>query len=183
MKVLVKMLVARLCPTPCDLMDCISRGSSFHEILQARILEWIAIPFSRESSWPKDRTWVSCIAGWFCTIWATRWNSLQLLQCLFFWLRSFGQTLRIQMITIAITKYPRIIESSQIPFLFSFRIFSKSGHSEPVWTVSLFSKYQEICNLQNFKICLRSFSLKMLDFVIYLWFLCCYVRRCYCLAI
>ena len=35
-------------------MDCISRGSSFHEILQARILEWIAIPFSRESSWPKE---------------------------------------------------------------------------------------------------------------------------------
>ena len=40
-------------------------------ILQARILEWVAIPFSRESSWPRDRTQVSCIAGWFFTVWAT----------------------------------------------------------------------------------------------------------------
>ena len=42
------------------------------EILQARILEWIAIPFSRESSRPRDRAWVSHIAGRFFTIWATR---------------------------------------------------------------------------------------------------------------
>ena len=41
-------------------------------ILQARILEWVAIPFSRGSSWPKDWTEVSCIAGRFFTIWATR---------------------------------------------------------------------------------------------------------------
>ena len=45
-------------------------GSSVHRILQARILEWIAIPFSRESSQPRDRTHVSCvscIAGGFFT--------------------------------------------------------------------------------------------------------------------
>ena len=42
-----------------------------HGILQARILEWIAVPFSRGSSWPRDRTQVSCIAGRFFTIWAT----------------------------------------------------------------------------------------------------------------
>ena len=41
-------------------------------ILQARILEWVAIPFSGESSWPRDQTQVSCIAGRFFTIWATR---------------------------------------------------------------------------------------------------------------
>ena len=40
--------------------------------LQARILEWVAIPFSRVSSWPRDWTWVSCIAGRLFTIWATR---------------------------------------------------------------------------------------------------------------
>ena len=51
-------------------MDYRSPGSSVHGILQARILEWVAISFSRGSSWPKDRTWVSCIAGWFFTIWA-----------------------------------------------------------------------------------------------------------------
>ena len=46
--------------------------SSVHGILQARILEWVAIPFSRGSSQPRDRTQVSHIAGRFFTIWATR---------------------------------------------------------------------------------------------------------------
>ena len=41
------------------------------EILQARILEWVAVPFSRGSSQPRDRTQVSCIAGGFFTSWAT----------------------------------------------------------------------------------------------------------------
>ena len=47
-------------------------GSSVHGILQARILEWVAISFSRESFWPGNQTWVSCIAGGFFTIWTTR---------------------------------------------------------------------------------------------------------------
>ena len=42
------------------------------EFFKARILEWVAIPFSRGSSQPKYQTWVSCIAGRFFTIWATR---------------------------------------------------------------------------------------------------------------
>ena len=41
-------------------------------ILQARILEWVAMPSSRGSSWPRDRTQVSCIAGGFFTVWATK---------------------------------------------------------------------------------------------------------------
>ena len=53
-------------------MDCSPPGSSVHGILQARVLEWIAMPSSRGSSTPKDRTWVSCMAGRFFTIWATR---------------------------------------------------------------------------------------------------------------
>ena len=67
----VKMLVAQSCPTLCDPMDCSLPGSSVHGILQARILEWVAIPFSRGSSWPRDWTQVSCIAGRFFTIRAT----------------------------------------------------------------------------------------------------------------
>ena len=47
-------------------------NKSVHGILQARILEWVAIPFSRGSSWPRDAAWVSCIPGRFSTIWATR---------------------------------------------------------------------------------------------------------------
>ena len=46
----VCVLVPQLCLTLCDLMDCSPPGSSVHEILQARILEWVAIPFSRGSS-------------------------------------------------------------------------------------------------------------------------------------
>ena len=44
----------QLCPTLCDPMNCSPPGSSVHEILQARILEWVAMPCSRESSPPKD---------------------------------------------------------------------------------------------------------------------------------
>ena len=58
--------------TLCDPMDCSLPGSSVHGILQARILEWVAIPFSRGSSQPRDQTWVSYIAGRFFTIWATK---------------------------------------------------------------------------------------------------------------
>ena len=54
----------------CDPMDCSPPGSSVHGISQARILEWVAIPFYRGSSQPRDWTWVSCIAGRFFTIWA-----------------------------------------------------------------------------------------------------------------
>ena len=71
-KVKVKVLVAQLCLTLCDPRECSLPGSSVHGILQARILEWVAMPFSRGPSWPRDRTQVSCIAGRFFTIWATR---------------------------------------------------------------------------------------------------------------
>ena len=54
-----------------DPVDCSPLRSSVHGIPQARILEWIAITFSRGSSQPRDRTWISCIAGRFFTIWAT----------------------------------------------------------------------------------------------------------------
>ena len=53
-------------------MDYSLPASSVYGILQARILEWVAIPFSRGSSQPRDRTQISCIAGRFFTILATR---------------------------------------------------------------------------------------------------------------
>ena len=65
-----KVLVAQSCPTLCDPMGCSFSGSSLHGIFQANILEWVTIPFSRGSFWPRDWTWVSCNAGWFYTIWA-----------------------------------------------------------------------------------------------------------------
>ena len=53
-------------------MDCSLPGSSVHGIFQARVLEWVAIPFSRGSSWPRGQTRVSCIIGRCFTVWATR---------------------------------------------------------------------------------------------------------------
>ena len=64
-------LVAQSCLTLCHPMDCGLPSSSVHGILQARILKWIAIPFSKGYSWPRDRIHVSYIAGRFFTIWAT----------------------------------------------------------------------------------------------------------------
>ena len=55
--------VAQSCPTLCDPMDCSLPGFSVHGILQARILEWVTISFSRGSSRPRDQTRVSCIGG------------------------------------------------------------------------------------------------------------------------
>ena len=55
--------VAQSCLTLCDPVDCSLPGSSVHGILHARILEWVAISFSRGSSRPRDRTQVSHIAG------------------------------------------------------------------------------------------------------------------------
>ena len=65
-------LFAQSCLTLCGPVDCSPPGSSVHGILQAGILEWVAYPFSRGFSWPRDWSWVSCIAGGFFTIWAIR---------------------------------------------------------------------------------------------------------------
>ena len=64
--------VTQSCLILCDPMDCSLRGSSVHGNFHARILEWVAISFSKRSSRPRDQTWVSCIADRCFTIWATR---------------------------------------------------------------------------------------------------------------
>ena len=70
----VKVLVAQLCPTLGNAIDCSFPGSSFHGILQVRILEWVAMPSSRGSSWSRDWTHippVSWIGSWILYHWAT----------------------------------------------------------------------------------------------------------------
>ena len=64
----VKVLVVDSCPNLCNPMDSSPPGSSVHRILQARILEWATIHFSRGSSQLMDQTWVSCIADRFFTV-------------------------------------------------------------------------------------------------------------------
>ena len=66
-----RVLAAQSCPTLWDPMECNPPGPSVHGIFQTRILEWVAIPFSRGSSRPRDQTQVSSTAGRFFTVWTT----------------------------------------------------------------------------------------------------------------
>ena len=66
------MLITQSYPTCSNPVYGSLSGSSFHAILQARILEWVATSCSMGSSWPRNQTWVSCTAGRFFNIWATR---------------------------------------------------------------------------------------------------------------
>ena len=68
----LKVLVAQSHGTHCNPTDCSPPGSSVHGILQARIPEWVAIPFSKGSSQPRDQSWASHIAGKFFTVGATK---------------------------------------------------------------------------------------------------------------
>ena len=70
-----KVKVAQSCLTLCDPMDYIVHG-----ILSARILEWVAFPFSRGSSQPRNRTQVSCIAGRLFSSWATKETTWELIK-------------------------------------------------------------------------------------------------------
>ena len=64
----VKVLVTQSCLTLCDLLDYSPPGSSVCGILQAGVLEWVAMPLSRGCSQPRNQTWVSHVAGRFFTI-------------------------------------------------------------------------------------------------------------------
>ena len=82
-----EVLVAQSCLTLCNPMDCSAAGSSVHGILQESILEWVAIPFSRGSSRPRDRTQVSHIAGTLCRL---RHQGIDQLCFGIFWLQVCG---------------------------------------------------------------------------------------------
>ena len=62
-------MLTQSCPTLCDPMDCSPPDSSVHRILQARIMEWVAITSFRGSSQPKDQSSISCIIGNAEVIW------------------------------------------------------------------------------------------------------------------
>ena len=63
--------VAKLCSILCDPRNYSPPDSSVHGISQARILEWVVMTLSRGSSWPRDRTLVSCIDSWILDCWVT----------------------------------------------------------------------------------------------------------------
>ena len=84
----------------CDPMNCSPSSSSVHQVFQARILEWVAISFSRASSQPRDQTLVSLTAGRFFTIWATRLPEYHLsyreFSTILFWNKHFEKKKKIQ---------------------------------------------------------------------------------------
>ena len=84
----VCVLVVQSYLTLCNPMDCNWPGSSVHGILKARILEWVAVAFSKGSSQPRDWTWVSCMADRFLTIWATKEAPFYIIQFFFFRLKT-----------------------------------------------------------------------------------------------
>ena len=86
MKVKSESEVTQSCPTLRDRMDCSPPGSSIHGIFQARILEWVAISYSRGSSWAREWTWVSMNRGaWQTTLHGVMvrhdWATLSLFIC------------------------------------------------------------------------------------------------------
>ena len=106
-------------------MDCSLPGSSVHGILQARILEWVATSFSRESSRPRNQTQVSCIAGMFFTNWALR-------EALFFNIRSDQSLSRVQLFATpwiaAHQASLSITNSRSLPKLMSIESVMPSSH-------------------------------------------------------
>ena len=65
-------LFARHCESESVSYTVVAHQAPLHEVSQARILEWVAIPLFRGYSWPRNQNWVSCTAGRFFTNWATR---------------------------------------------------------------------------------------------------------------
>ena len=80
-------LVAKSCPTLCDPKGCSPPGSTVHGISQVRLLECVAIPFSRGSSQPRAWTWVSCTACRFFTVWATRKPNIPIINHKPYWIQ------------------------------------------------------------------------------------------------
>ena len=97
----VKVKVAQSCPTLCNPMDCTVRW-----IFQTRILEWIAFPFSRGFSQPRDRTQVSCIAGGFFTNWPIK---LSFVPFLFF--PAVQDPIRTSLVAQTVKRLPTMWES------------------------------------------------------------------------
>ena len=99
-------------PTPWGPMDCSLPGSSVYGILQTRILEWIAIFFSRVNFWPRDQIWVSCIAISFFSIGATReaWGS---------YISAYSKSLHVHLMQFVHLLYVCIVSTVSLKKFFS----------------------------------------------------------------
>ena len=143
-------------------LDCSLPGSSIHGIFQARVLEWVVISFSRGSSRPRGRTWVSHIAGRCFTVWATREAPLhgvrvfagKLLDSFFFFsctvaLQCFSFCRTAEWISYACTYIHSLLDFHPI---YPVPWFFCSSYPLPIWTVSsklLNMHVQECCPLMK----------------------------------
>ena len=127
-------------------MDYRQPSSPVHGILQARILEWVAIPFSRGSCWPRDQIWVSCISGRFFTIWAI---SLGIRKC------PQGKLLYLDIFKVTVYWYSHFI----IPFWRLSLLSCNLGY--------LFLKdiliFWRFCGDKNFRICILLYYISILS--------------------
>ena len=116
-------------------MDCSPPGSSVHEILQTRMLQWVAIPFSRVSSSPGDQTWVSSMAGRFFTIWATREDRAH-------WAHKFHET----------DPYPGNVIRDVTAYISTYLSLPLRSYSSKNWNLSMFYSHSIYSDqyLQNY---------------------------------
>ena len=115
-----EVIVTQSCPTLCDPMDYSPPGSFVQGTFPARMLEWVAVSFSRGSSQPRDRTQVSHTAGSFFTIWATREAQPFFIYCL-----SFTRFLSVS----SLYQARRIVIYLSNPCQFKWRIQSHLGNT------------------------------------------------------
>jgi len=113
----VKVLVAQSRPTLCDPKDCSSPGSSAHGILQARILEWVAMPASRRSSRPRDQSQIFCNAGRFFTVWATNDLLGRSMQWENSWLGSKSPSFWVTYLYLVVQKVKNLLAMEKTQFL------------------------------------------------------------------
>ena len=121
-------LVLESCVTLCGPVDCSPPGSSVQGISQARILEWVAISFSRGSSWPGDRIHVSCMAGEFFTIEPLRKPIIWFFSVCFFW-----------SVQLKVCQFCLIFSKNQLLISFIFSIVFSFFNSIVFWLSLLFS--------------------------------------------
>ena len=135
-------------------MDCSPPGSSVHGILQARMLEWVAISFSRGSSWPRDWTQVSCIAGRCFTLWATR--EAQDIASLITWLRLFHLFLSYYLFLVFYSLIIRCLVDILVFILLDFIKLLESMDD-------IFHQFGKIFSYCHFNCCLSLFSFLLLE--------------------
>ena len=135
--------VCSACLTLCDPMDCSPPGSSGHGILQARTLVWVAVHFSRGSSWPRDRTRVSsvfCIGKWILYHWChlgSPQHSIIAISARLKWKKQKGSYL--DGVSNLSLYLPKNISATGKPKLLLFRlssdqvIISSNPHSSTLW--------------------------------------------------